>query len=77
MNKLMKAHHKAEEIFDSENSPFSKAMQIKDLYKKAKKTNKKPKEIIFARRHLLNAPNKKSGRKFKIVDKRQRKDIRA
>jgi hypothetical protein len=41
MNKLMKAHSRAQEIFDSENTPFSKAMQIKSIYKKACKNTKK------------------------------------
>ena len=64
MNKLMKAHTKATEIFDSENTPFSKARQINDLYKRATKVKEKKKEIIVARRHLLSAPNKTKGRKF-------------
>lgn len=77
MNKLMKARSKVQEVFDSENTPFSKARQINDIYKKAVRQNKPKKQVVVAKRHLMNAPNKKSGRKFKVVDKRQRKDERA
>ena len=78
-NTKKKANTMAEQIFESESlSGFTKAKQINDLYKKAaKKARPKKKEVIVARRHTIAAPRKKKGRKFMIVDKRQKKELRA
>ena len=78
-NNLKKANTMAEQIFESESlSGFSKAKQINDLYKKAaRKARPKKKEIIVAKRYNMAAPRKKKGRKFAIVDKRLKKDLRA
>lgn len=78
-NSMKKANSKAEQIFESDGlTGYSKARQINDLYKKAaRKARPKKKEIIVAKRYNMAAPRKKKGRKFMIVDKRMRKDIRA
>jgi hypothetical protein len=55
--------------------PRSKARQINDLYRKAvksKNTNKK--KLIVGTKTTVAAPNKTSGRKFKMVDRRLKKD---
>ncbi len=68
---------KASAIFQNDSySPFSKAMQINQLYRKAAKNRPKKKEIIVAKKFTISAPNKKKGRKFAIVDKRSKKDTR-
>ena len=52
------------------NNSISRARQINDLYRKAAKAGKdKKKEIVVSRKSNTVAPNKKSGRKFKVVDK--------
>jgi AdoMet-dependent rRNA methyltransferase SPB1 len=79
INNLKKAQSEAAEIYDNEGlSPFTKARSINQLYRKAiKKSKPKMKQVFVSRRHLVAAPNKKSGRKFKMVDKRLKKDMRA
>lgn len=75
---LKRAHKQSAQIFDNDSfTGMAKARQVRQIYKKAEKTNAiKKKEIIVARRFSIAAPNKKSGRKFQIVDKRMKKDIR-
>jgi len=79
VNNLKKAQSEAAEIYENEGlSPFTKARSINQLYRKAiKKSKPKKKQIIVSKRHLMAAPNKKSGRKFAMVDKRLKKDLRA
>ena len=79
VNNLKKAQSEAAEIYENEGlSPFTKARSINQLYRKAiKKSKPKKKQVIVSKRHLMAAPNKKSGRKFVMVDKRLRKDLRA
>lgn len=78
-NNISKANVKAEQIFESDNlTGYSKANQINSLYRKAAKNARpKKKEVIVARKYNSAAPRKKKGRKFMVVDKRMRKDLRA
>lgn len=60
------------------NDSISRARQINSLYRKAAKAGKdKQKKIIVGFRKNASAPNKTQGRKFKMVDKRLKKDTRA
>lgn len=57
---------------------ISRAKQINSLYRKAAKAGKeKRKQLIVGVRKNAMAPNKKGGRRFKMVDKRLKKDARA
>ncbi len=54
---------------------ISRAKQINQLYRKAAKAGKeKRKQLIVGNRQNAMAPNKKGGRRFKMVDKRLKKD---
>ena len=79
LNTMKRASSEVAEVYDTEGlSPFSKARAISQIYKKAiRKTKTKPKAIIVAKRHTSGAPRKKSGRKFKVVDRRLKKDLRS
>lgn len=77
VHKLKKAQDKVSGLLDQEGGdPRSKARQINELYKravKAKRTNKK--KVIVGTKTSIAAPNRTSGRKFKMVDKRLKKDV--
>ena len=77
-NSMKKANQKAEQIFENDSiGGFSKARQINDLYAKAaKKSRPKKKEVFVAKTFSSAAPRKKSGRKFMVVDRRLRADIK-
>lgn len=78
INSMKKAKNKAEEIFDNDAiGAFSKARQINQVYRRAKKSQRpKMKEIIVAKKFTMSAPRKKKGRKFAVVDSRMRSDIK-
>ena len=78
-NSIKKANQKAEAIFENDSiGGFSKAKQINNLYKSAvRKTKPKKKEVFVAKKFTSGAPRKKKGRKFVVVDKRMKKDLRA
>ena len=55
----------------------SKARQISDIYRRAiRKGKEKPRRVVFMKKQFSGAPRKKSGRKFRVVDKRGKKDMR-
>ncbi len=57
--------------------PRTKARQINDLYKRAVKAKRpKGKKLVVGTKSTIAAPNKTSGRKFKMVDRRLKKDTR-
>lgn len=57
---------------------ISRGWQINALYRKAAKSGKESrKKLIVGLRKNAAAPNKTQGRKFKMVDKRLKKDTRA
>lgn len=78
VNSLKKAQTKVSGLLDQEGlDPRTKARQINELYKRAVRTKKpKGKKMIFATKSTIAAPNRTSGRKFKMVDKRLKKDIK-
>ena len=78
-NSIKKANQKAEAIFENDTiGGFSKAKQINNLYKSAARKNlPKKKEVFVAKKFSSAAPRKKKGRKFAVVDKRMKKDLRA
>lgn len=79
INQLKKAKGEANEVLDNEGlSPFTKARSINRIYSKAvRKGQPKKQGIVVTRKYNSGAPNRKSGRKFKVVDSRMKKDLRA
>lgn len=78
-NNLRWAKNEASAVFDNDAlSPFTKAWSVGQIYKSALR-KARPKKIphIVSRKHLSGTPWKKSGRKFKLVDSRLKKDLRA
>ena len=77
VREMKKAESEVKQLFEEDNLNFSKAKQISGLYKRAiRKSKEKPKKIVFMKRQFSGAPRKKSGRKFMVVDKRGKKDLR-
>jgi AdoMet-dependent rRNA methyltransferase SPB1 len=77
VREMKKAETEVKQIFDEDNVNFSRAKQISEIYKRAiRKSKEKPKRIVFMKKQFSGAPRKKSGRKFLVVDKRGKKDLR-
>lgn len=77
VREMKKADGEVKQLFEEENLNFSKAKQISEIYKKAiRKSKEKPKNIVFMKKQFSGAPRKKTGRKFMVVDKRGKKDLR-
>ena len=78
INALKKAKGEANEVLDNEGlSPFTKARSINRIYGKAiKKSRPNKKNVIVSRKYTSAAPNRKSGRKFALVDRRLKKDVK-
>lgn len=79
---MSKVRQKANQIANSDElNNGSKMRQIKKLYSKEKKKidekNRKKKDIVVSRTFSSSAPGKTQGRKYKMVDKRLKKDNRA
>lgn len=79
---MTKVREKANVIANSgELNEGSKMRQIKSLYSKEKrkldKMNRKQKDVIVVRGHMTAQPGKTTGRKYKMVDKRLKKDVKA
>lgn len=75
---MKKAKTESNVVLENEGlSHFTKARSINKIYKKAlsKGRDKKMRTIVM-KKHSVAAPNKKSGRKFRIVDSRMKKDFR-
>lgn len=75
-NSLKKAQNQVSGIIEQEGlDPKSKARQITELYRKASKSRTGPKrKLIVSSKSSTVAPNRTSGRKFKMVDRRLKKD---
>lgn len=77
VRELKKAESEAKQLFNEENLNVSKAKQISEIYKRAiRKGKEKPKRIVFMKKNFSGAPRRKSGRKYQVVDKRGKKDLR-
>ena len=78
INALKKAKGEANEVLDNEGlSPFTKARSINRIYGKAiKKSRPNKKNVIVSQKYTSAAPNRKSGRKFALVDRRLKKDVK-
>lgn len=79
---MSKVRQKATQIANSsELNNSSKMRQIKKLYSKEKRKqdqqNRKKKDVVVGRSFSTSAPGKTAGRKYKMVDKRLKKDTRA
>lgn len=79
---MAKVRQKATQIANSDElNNSSKMRQIKKLYSKEKRKqdekNKKSKSTVVGRTFAASMPGKTQGRKYKMVDKRLKKDARA
>lgn len=79
LNRLDRAKTEAQEVLDNDTlTPLLKGKELKKIYGKALKAGKAPrKKLVVSRRFTTAAPRSKSGRKYKTVDKRLKKDMRA
>lgn len=74
---MKRAEGEAKQLFDEENLNVSKAKQISEIYRRAiRKSKEKRKAVVFMRKQFSAAPRKKTGRKFRVVDQRGKKDMR-
>ena len=79
---MAKVRQKANQIANSDElNNNSKMKQIKKLYstekKKIKEQNNKKKDIVVSRAFSVSAPGKTHGRKYKMVDRRLKKDTKS
>ena len=79
---MAKVRQKANQIANSDElNNSSKMRQIKKLYntekKKIKEQNHKKKDIVVSRAFSVSAPGKTHGRKYKMVDRRLKKDTKS
>jgi len=79
---MAKVREKANQIANSGDlNESSKMRQIKQLYRKEKvkldKMNNRQKEIVVGRAFSASMPGKTAGRKYKMVDRRLKKDTKA
>lgn len=79
INKMQKARTQAEQIMANDSlTPLTRGKEVNKLYNKARRGAKdKRKKVVFMKRHASAAPRTKAGRKFRVVDKRLKKDVRA
>lgn len=79
INRLNKAKVAAEAVMANDSlTPLTKGRELNKLYSKARSGSKEPRrKLVVMKSHASGAPRSKTGRKFKVVDRRLKKDVRA